>query len=360
MRKTVLKPMILAACMGGVALVSADMNRSRSTGFLQVTYLAMLPAERDLHSQMVRQGHEYQSKANQLLGEAEKLRNGEELKLAGSAFGDGASTIAVLAKGGVEFNPLHPTSPVGIAAFTAGKYLLTSSYVKSLPPEKQDQTRRVVSAGWGGAAIGNLSAIAGALPQVSIPVAIASGLLMYRSSGQKMEQINALTAEAKQFMARSLSVLAAADNFKNQALARAKQRDEVLLAQKKSEEQIETIVQAALGPIATESPATAPIEVATASAVQPRTLNTMAVGTTTIYPRDEDIVALDVPPPTNALPNAKESVYRGQGKTSDTVPVLRNSDSYRRAIDLQRALPESKQDEEGLSPLQQFVIASAT
>lgn len=390
------KTVLSLACVACVLGATADSKKGAHTEFITISYQKMLPAERDMYAGMLKQAREYKSQANTLRQQASAIRESEGAKAGVAAIGDGISTMSVLSKGGTEFNPIHPTTPWGIVGFTGLKYWLSTSYIKSRPLEEQDRARRVASAGWGGAALGNFAALAGAAPQVSIPIALASMFGLYQHSSAKIEEIDALSVQAKALEDRSVSVMYAANNFKNQALARAKVREDIMLAENQRLQQIQDRIQAALTEPSSmgESLANAPkdttlmgtlqsISVAVATPVAPRPVfnTSLEIGKRPIMGRsievfDEtaEVVALDMPPR-----NKKAETFRTQpsvrfipveananesGAATLPAPNLRNQDVYQRALELQRNGPSSIKDDaapsglQPLKPLESFIFSS--
>ncbi|MES2424632.1 MAG: hypothetical protein V4562_09395 [Pseudomonadota bacterium] len=109
---------------------------------------------------------------------------------AASAFADGMSTLGVLAAGGVELNPIMPTSPVGILMMTAAKMGMTQ-WANSLPEEERKSTLRSMNATFGGAAVNNLLVLATAANPIALVGGLVAGIYFWNDTDQR------LTAEAE-------------------------------------------------------------------------------------------------------------------------------------------------------------------
>ena len=361
MKLRLTKSTIALACVGIVAGagVFANGKRAHQTSYLTVTYTAMLPSEREMYASLLKQAGDYQKKANALHDQAQSIRDSEGKKAGAAAIGDGISTMSVLSKGGTEFNPIHPTTPAGIIAFTGLKYWLSTSYVKSRPPEEQDKARRMASASWGGAAIGNFAALAGAAPQLSIPIALASIFGLYKHSSQKIEEIERLEAQASQLERQGASIMYAANNFKVQALARAKVREEAILAENKRMEALQDVVTASLS--TPENPARTKTADVFTTPVIARAQQIFSGKSIDVIDDTADVIALDEPPRTRNRPVLQPvSLPPAQPSDLTPAPTLRNEDTYRRAFENQRSqVPfEAPASDPGLKPLQAFVLAS--
>jgi hypothetical protein len=109
---------------------------------------------------------------------------------AASAFADGMSTLGVLAAGGVELNPIMPTSPVGILMMTAAKMGMTQ-WANNLPEEERRSTLRSMNATFGGAAVNNLLVLATAANPIALVGGLVAGIYFWKDTDEK------LTAEAE-------------------------------------------------------------------------------------------------------------------------------------------------------------------
>ncbi len=107
-----------------------------------------------------------------------------------SALADGMSTIGVLAAGGVELNPVMPTSPVGILMMTAAKMGM-ARWANGLPDEERKSTLRSMNATFGGAAVNNILVLATAANPIALVGGLIAGVYFWNDTDEK------LTAEAE-------------------------------------------------------------------------------------------------------------------------------------------------------------------
>lgn len=182
--------------------------------------LQMLPQEQRMYTQIINEASSVKSEADRLRAEVSG-KTGKARTVAGwSAVTDGASTLGVLAAGGVEFNPLMPTSPAGIVAMTAAKAYAATGMLDGMAPEEQDRIRRLASAGWTGATVANVAALAGLFPASALPIGMAAGLLQYRS-GEEQAQKHVELAQLDQ---KTESLVATAQSYRTQSMIAAHQR----------------------------------------------------------------------------------------------------------------------------------------
>lgn len=109
---------------------------------------------------------------------------------AASALADGVSTIGVLAAGGVELNPVMPSSPLGIVMMTAAKMGL-ARWANDLPDEERKSTLRSMNATFGGAAVNNILVLATAANPIALVGGLIAGVYFWKDTDDK------LTAEAE-------------------------------------------------------------------------------------------------------------------------------------------------------------------
>lgn len=127
-----------------------------------------------------------------------------------SAFADGISTIGVLSAGGVEMNPIMPSSPIGILMMTAAKMGL-ANYAENLPDEQRAEMLRSMNATFGGAAVNNLLVLLTAGSPIALVGGLAAGILFWQDTDEKLKA----ESEAK---ATHYKALAAAHHRETMAL----------------------------------------------------------------------------------------------------------------------------------------------
>lgn len=102
------------------------------------------------------------------------------------AVADGVTTAVGLAGTAVEGNPLAPTDPLGILAFTALKAAVPH-LASHMAPEDRKLVLQATSAAWGGAAVNNLLVIAGATGHVPVLGLVCAAVWLWRDTGRKVD-----------------------------------------------------------------------------------------------------------------------------------------------------------------------------
>ncbi len=185
--------------------------------------LEILPNEQHRYNTMINEAAALRAQSSALRAEINGSVGDSRSKAGWSALTDGVSTMGVIAAGGMEFNPLMPVSPLGIAAVTAAKIYGSTAFIDDMEPVQKERVRRLSSAGWTGATVANVAALAGLFPATAIPLGAAAGLLQYSAGAdealkaQKQEEVAALDARVD-------SLVATAQSYRTQALAAAHQR----------------------------------------------------------------------------------------------------------------------------------------
>ncbi len=127
-----------------------------------------------------------------------------------SALADGVSTLGVLSAGGVEMNPIMPSSPIGIALMTAAKMGL-ANWAETLPDQQRAEILRSMNATFGGAAVNNLLVLITAGNPIALVGGLAAGIIFWQDTDEKLKA----EAEAK---AKHYRALAAAHHRETMAL----------------------------------------------------------------------------------------------------------------------------------------------
>lgn len=185
--------------------------------------LEILPNEQHRYNTMINEAAALRAQSSALRAEINGGVGDSRSKAGWSALTDGLSTMGVIAAGGMEFNPLMPVSPLGIAAVTAAKIYGSTAFIDDMEPVQKERVRRLSSAGWTGATVANVAALAGLFPATAFPLGAAAGLLQYSMGAdealkaQKQEEVAALDARVD-------SLVATAQSYRTQALVAAHQR----------------------------------------------------------------------------------------------------------------------------------------
>jgi hypothetical protein len=118
-----------------------------------------------------------------------------------AAVADGASTLMVLGAGGMEMNPMVPTSPLGILGITVMKVGL-ARHLDGLPPKEREFGLKCSTSIWGGAAVNNLLALTAASPPLALAAGLMAGVAFWRRTGMELEaQAQARAAQALEIQA---------------------------------------------------------------------------------------------------------------------------------------------------------------